>query len=211
MTFLCIYTHPKVKSRVKPFITELFFEERHLNPYYKPPQIQTAFEVDLLETFNTEKWKYKLVDDESLVTTLKKAKKSVVMLTIVLTKISGFFEKLKNIVMWQDHRRSLIFVFCTLVGYCIFAIVPMRFIIFVAGKIEFNFNENFLGWAKFIKGIFYFKNLRNKNRAAATKTINFIINKNFPDIANQIAENPTAPWPTTVNFNTLQKRVLNII
>lgn len=111
-----------------------FFNEESLNPNYKKPKIQTLSDLDLIETFNIEKWRYKLRDDESLVSQIRKAKKSVVILTVILTKISGFCEKLKNLILWQDQRRSLLFGFIALIGYCIFEIVPLRAVIMIGGK-----------------------------------------------------------------------------
>jgi len=185
MGILCFYNHPKVNARVKPALDMVFFGEGHLNPFYRDPEIKTLSDLEMEETFNTERWKYKLTDDESIYSVMKRAKKSVVWLTIFFTKVSGFFEKMKNIIMWQDHRRSMIFLICTVIGYCIFAVVPLRLLIFAGVT------------AKFIKGINYFKNLRQKNRQAAMNTINFILNKQYGELAKFVANTPNEPWPTT--------------
>lgn len=133
LAILCFYKHPKVEPNIKSFMVRHFFNEDSLNPNYQKPKIQTLSDLDLIETFNIERWRYKLRDDESLVSQIKKAKKSIVILTIIMTKISGFCEKLKNLVIWQDQRRSLLFGIITLIGYCIFEIVPLRVVIMIGG------------------------------------------------------------------------------
>jgi len=154
MTLLCFYNNPRVNARVKPVLTTLFFNEDHLNPFFREPQIQTLSDLEMAETFNTERWKYKLTDDESIYSVMKRAKKSVVWLTIFFHKVSGFFEKMKNIIMWQDSRRSMIFLFCSLIGYCIFAVVPLRLIIFIASKFDIKsyFSHNPHSYCKVYKG-----------------------------------------------------------
>lgn len=134
LTLLCIYKHPKIEPILHNFIVSIFFEDRHLNPSYREPKIITSFEFELLDAFNTERWRYKLVDDESLISVIKKGKKAIVILTIILTKLAGFCEKMKNLVTWQDQRRSFMFIGITLLGFCIFALVPLKLIALTASK-----------------------------------------------------------------------------
>lgn len=213
MAILCFTKHPKIEPKIKSFVNRHLFEESSLNPYYKKPQVQTLSELDLLETFNIDKWKYKLRDDESLVSQIKKAKKSVVILTVVLTKLSGFFEKMKNLVLWQDHRRSMLFSIFTLIGYCIFAIVPLRAVIMIAGNYHLLVLLMLtldLVWVKFIKGIFYFRNLSAKNRQSAIAAINLIMKKFFPDWYNQAPNNLSRPWPTGLATQSNHRKVATL-
>ena len=136
LAFICLYNHPKIEPKVKSLMDQYFFDDKYLNSFYRHPQIKTQFELELIETFNTEKWRHKLKDDESIVSQLKKAKKSIVILTIVLTKISGFCEKMKNIMIWQDPRRTLIFFAFTLIGYCVAAVVPMKLLILAGSNVS---------------------------------------------------------------------------
>ena len=63
--------------------------------------------------------------------------------------------------------------------------------------------------AKFIKGINYFKNLRQKNRQVAMNTINFILNKQFHELAKFVVNTPNEPWPTTPSI--LKKVSLHVL
>jgi len=117
---------------LKPLFTRLFFEEKDLSSCYKEPLVQSQVDLSRKKSMQTEHWKYKLKAESSLMTRLKVAKKSVVVLVIVLMKISAFCEKIKNIIVWDDRDRSFMFVMITVIGYCSFAVIPLRLVVLFA-------------------------------------------------------------------------------
>jgi Plant phosphoribosyltransferase C-terminal. len=136
---LSIYKAPFVKRYVEPFLEEYFFNESHLNPYYQKPCVTTAEDQDIKKFMNTSKWKEKFRNEESLVTTFKKAKKSLATMTIVLNSVSSFFEKVKNIVCWEDPTRTLCFMGFLMFAYCAIYAIGMRTMILLAGKYTNDF------------------------------------------------------------------------
>src|SRR5207249_4315478 len=81
-----------------------------LNPFYQQPKVMTIEDQEIKKYQNTAKWKEKFRNEESLVTTFKKAKKSLALMTIVLNSVSNFFEKMKNIITWEDPIRTTLFI-----------------------------------------------------------------------------------------------------
>ena len=134
LVMISIYYHPNVEPYVNKKFDDWFFQQSHLNPHYHFPRVQTVDELETRKMMQTEKWKYKLVDPDSLVTVIRKAKSSLVLLTIVLAKVTGFFEKLKNIVTWHDPMRTKVFILFSLVGYCALSIISFRLIVLLGSN-----------------------------------------------------------------------------
>ena len=114
-----------------------FFQEKHLNPHYIFPRVKTYRDLEIKKLMNTERWKYKLVDPESLVSLFKKFKHFLVEMTSFLTKTTGFLEKIKNIVTWQDPTRTLMFILIGTIGYCVLSVVGLRVLILLGSKCYF--------------------------------------------------------------------------
>lgn len=131
---ICVYKNPKVEKAVLDKLDQHFFQPQHLNPLYTQPRIQTVRDMDIKKLMNTEKWRYKLVDPDSLVTVFKKARKSIIAVTITLTKITGFIEKCKNIIMWQDSTRTFVFIVFSLLAYCIISVMGFRMVALLGSK-----------------------------------------------------------------------------
>jgi len=110
-----------------------FFLENDINSYYKTPKVIPQVDLTLKKNMQTAHWKSKLLAESSLMTRLKWAKKSLVILIILLMKASAFFEKLKNIIVWDDPDRTALFLIFTIIGYCAFSVIPLRFLILFAG------------------------------------------------------------------------------
>jgi len=131
---LCAYKHPTIEAKIRPIIERVFFQEQDQNIYYTEPLITTSEEVQTNKDLNTEKWKYKIPDEDNLVTLILLIKRILAWLTITMTKIAGFCEKLKNIIIWKEPLRTSIFITAGLVIYCIIVIVPIRWIFLLAGN-----------------------------------------------------------------------------
>ena len=134
LTLLCIYNHPWVQQKVGSFLNTYFFSDEHLNSDYHHPMVQTLEELLDKKEMQTEKWKYKLVDDDPILYQLKVAKQSVMVFASVLLKVTGFFEKLKNIIMWHDPLRTLWFIGFTLLAYCASSVMSFRFLFLFISK-----------------------------------------------------------------------------
>jgi len=89
-------------------------------------------DVEIKKLMNTEKWKYKLVDPESLMSILKRFKAALVDLTVLLTRIMGLVEKFKNIVTWQDPIRTEIYILIGIIGYCSLSVISFRMVLLLA-------------------------------------------------------------------------------
>ncbi len=131
--FACVYNHPKVKTYITKTAESLFFQEKHLHLSYVQPRVKTYKDLEIKKFMNTERWKYKLVDPESLVSILKKFKHLIIQMTILNTTALGVVEKLKNIVTWQDPLRTVIFLSIVTLAYCITSDISMRIVILFAG------------------------------------------------------------------------------
>ena len=138
LVVLSVYKHPSIEPVVDKKLDFWFFETSHLNSHYQFPQVQTMTELETKKMMQTEKWKYKLVDPDSLVTVFRKAKNSLVSLTILLAKVTGFFEKIKNIITWQDPLRTKIFILVSLIGYCTLSVISFRLIALLSGRLYFS-------------------------------------------------------------------------
>ena len=134
ISLICIYKHPEVEKVLKPLFIRLFFGDKDLSTYYKEPLVQAQIDLSRKKSMQTAHWKYKLKAESSLMTRLKVAKKSVVILVIVLMKLSAFCEKVKNIIVWDDRDRSTMFLAITVIGYCSFAVIPLRMVALFACK-----------------------------------------------------------------------------
>jgi len=108
--------------------------ENDINTQFKKSKVIPQIDLTLKKSMRTEHWKHKLLAESSLMTRLKWAKKSLVILIILLMKVSAFFEKLKNIIIWDDPDRTALFLIFTITGYCSFSVIPIRFVILLAGK-----------------------------------------------------------------------------
>ena len=137
LTLICIYKHPKVEPKIKSLLVKAFFLERDINKEYKPPLVITLEELTMEKNMLTAHWKFKLKDQDSLMTRLKRAKKSVVVLVIFLTKVAALCEKIKNLIIWDDPYRTTVFITLTTIGYCTFSVLSIRMILLFAGKIYF--------------------------------------------------------------------------
>lgn len=133
LTLLSLYKHPKVESLVNGFMDTYFFSDTSLNPNYHAPLVQTFEERSFKKDMQTDKWKYKFIDEDTVFKKIKIAKKSTIVFASILLKITAFFEKLKNIVTWHDPPRTVWFIVFTFLAYCVLAVLPFRFVFLVAG------------------------------------------------------------------------------
>lgn len=134
LVLIALYKSPPMNKYVLPYLEEWFFGDSHLNPYYQNPCVTTAGDQDIKKSMNTSKWKEKFRNEESLVTTFKKAKKSLATMTIVLNSVSSFFEKFKNILSWEDPTRTACFIAFLMFAYCALYAIGLRTMILLAGK-----------------------------------------------------------------------------
>jgi hypothetical protein len=137
LIILSIYKAPPIKKYIQPFLQKYFFDDSHLNHFYQKPCVVTADDQDIKKSMNTAKWKEKFRNEESLVTTFKKAKKSLATMTIVLNSVSSFFEKLKNIVSWEDPTRTTCFIVFLIFTYCALYTIGLRTMFLLAGNSYF--------------------------------------------------------------------------
>ena len=135
IVLLSIYKHPKVENQIKPILTEIFFREDLRNPYYSVPAVKTLEDIATQKDLNTEKWKFKIVDEDNLVTQLLVIKRILTGISIGLTKAAGFCEKLKNIILWKEPARTSLFICFGIVLYCILALLPLRWTLLLIGKL----------------------------------------------------------------------------
>lgn len=135
LSILCIYNHPTFNARIKPVLVRLFFMETDINTQFKKSKVIPQIDLTRKKNMQTSHWKYKLIAESSLMTRLKWAKKSLVILIILLMKVSAFFEKLKNIIVWDDPDRTALFLIFTITGYCAFSVLPIRLLILLAGSL----------------------------------------------------------------------------
>jgi hypothetical protein len=96
--------------------------------------VATVADQEILKLQNTSKWKEKFRDGESIVTTFKKAKKSLATMTIILNSISNLCEKFKNILYWEDPVRTIMFLAFMMFTYCMLCTVGMRILILIGGN-----------------------------------------------------------------------------
>lgn len=134
LTLFGIYKNPKIEKKVDHFASIYFFSEDQLNTDYHKPRVQTNQEMIAKKDMQTGKWKYKLVDTDPLLLQYKKVKKSVIVFTEKLLKITGFIEKMKNILMWHDPIRTMWFIGFTFIAFFVFAVIPIRILLVIAGK-----------------------------------------------------------------------------
>lgn len=209
---LFIYNHPKVKEFIQHYFISWFFNPAHRNPHYLEPRVQTLDDLENKKFMNTERWRYKLVDNESLVSLMKRAKKSIVILTIKLTKIAGFIEKLKNIAIWQDPTKTLMFIGFCLVAYCVLSVLNFRFLVLLGSK-NFRLLISYsIVWGKFGKGIKYYENLYKKNKEYAEIALRLTIKEYYPNYFPQIYGNMNKPWPEIASSfqEKVKEKSLNI-
>jgi len=192
----CIYHHPKVHGRAIGVMGKLFFGENRLNPHYIHPRVQTMRDVEIKKFMNTEKWKYRLVDPESLMSIYKRSKAALVDITVFLTRIMGLFEKFKNIVTWRDPIRTEIYILIGTIGYCLLSVISFRMLILLGI------------WGNFARGITFYKNLQKKNKEAAEHALRLTLKESYSEYYPQIFGNLTSPWPTMPNFNTFETRIV---
>jgi len=133
----CVYHHPKVHQKAVNVTDKIFFGENRLNPHYIHPRVQSMRDVEIKKLMNTEKWKYRLVDPESLMSILKRFKAALVDITVLLTRIMGIIEKFKNIVTWQDPIRTEIYIVIGVIGYCSLSVISFRMVLLVASNLKF--------------------------------------------------------------------------
>jgi len=196
LVLACIYHHPKVHDFITNYMITLFFQEKHLNPHFVHPRVKTYRDLEIKKLMNTERWKYKLVDPESLVSLLKKFKHLLVEVTVLLTKGTGFFEKIKNLVTWQDPMRTLIFIGIGTIGYCVLSVISFRFLILLGI------------WGNFAKGVRYYKNMYKKNKENAEHALRLILKENYIDYYPQVFGNLKGNWPNISNFNTFETKIV---
>ena len=84
---------------------------------------------------NTEKWREKLKSEDSYVTQFKKAKKSLALMIIILNSVASFFEKAKNIIVWEDPIRTAFFLTFSMLLYCSLYTIGFRMVFLLASKI----------------------------------------------------------------------------
>ena len=133
VTLFGIYKNPKIEKKVNHFAKIYFFSEEQINVDYHKPRVQTTQEMIANKDMQTGKWKYKLVDTDPYMLQYKKAKKSLILFTAKLLKITAFIEKLKNILIWHDPIRTIWFIGFTLIGFFVFAVLPFRILLVLAG------------------------------------------------------------------------------
>jgi len=199
LVLLCIYNHQGVNSRIKPLFVKCFFKDSDLNPNYLKPRIKIKEDVQTQKDLNTEKWKYKIVDEDNLVTQLIIIKNVLAWIAIALTKFAGFCEKLKNLIMWVEPLRTSVFICLGLIAYCVLAVLPFRW--------------TFLSivWANFGVGVNYYKNLQMRNKEVATSAINFLVKRHFPVYYQQIWKNTSSIWPTSLNLPNFSKKMVEYL
>ncbi len=137
MVLLAVYKHPSVESKVLPVLNKIFFRKEFQNPFFSVPLVITAEDIQIKKDLNTEKWKYKIEDEDNLVTLLLLIKRILAGLTIMLTKTAGFFEKVKNLITWREPLRTSLFIVAGLIIYCVLSILPLRWVIIFGSKIRF--------------------------------------------------------------------------
>jgi len=196
LTLLIIYKNPKIEARIKGYMDLYLFSEQHLNPNYHHPMVQTLEEGIDKQDMDTEKWKYKLVDDDPILYQLQLAKKSIIVFTVILHRVTGFFEKLKNIILWHDPIKTLLFLVLSSLAYCAASVMPFRFLFL------------FIIWFNFIEGISYYKRRNIHNLELTKRVVDFLLKKYFANHHQQIFENLSAPWPTIPNFEAFQKKMI---
>lgn len=139
LTLLIVYKHPRVEAKMNSYMDVYFFSEQHLNSHYRHPLVETLEEDIDRQDMDTEKWKYKLVDDDPILYQLKLAKKSIIVFIIILHRVTGFFEKLKNIVIWHDPKKTHWFIGLMVLAYCAASVMPFRFLfLFISKSNSFN-------------------------------------------------------------------------
>ena len=131
---LCIYNNKGVKSRIKPTFQTYFFKVTDLNSHFSSPCVKTKEDIQTLKDLDTEKWRYKIVDEDNLVKQLIWIKNVLAWLAIAMTKFAGFCEKVKNLIMWVEPLRSSIFLCLGLILYCILAVLPFRWTLLFIGN-----------------------------------------------------------------------------
>ena len=136
---ICVLKHPNIENRLKPIVVDFFFKDEYLNSFYRKPCIMTTEDMDTRKDLNTEKWKYKIVDEDNLVTQILLIKRVLTGITITVTKIAGFCEKLKNLMLWKEPIRTYLFVGIGLVFYCILAILPFRWTLLFIGTFYYRY------------------------------------------------------------------------
>ena len=132
----CAYHHPSVHGKATNLASKIFFGENRLNPHFIHPRVQTMRDVEIKKFMNTEKWKYRLVDPESLMSIYKRFKAALVGITVVLTRIMGIIEKFKNIITWQDPIRTEIYILIGVIGYCALSVISFRMLILLGSILE---------------------------------------------------------------------------
>lgn len=116
-------------------------------------------------------------------------------MTLILHKWSNFFEKVKNLITWQDPIRTTMFLAFLMFLYCAISVLGSR-TLFLASV-----------WSNFYFGLFYYKKLYPNNNKVVWETLRLVCHEYLPDHKEAIEKGRKNPWPTTINLNSFQRKV----
>ena len=134
---LTISNYDKFSGCISKYINfdSLFFQDKDLNPNYLHPLVFSITATENKKILDPKKFQnMDSNENKGIYETYKTFKKSMAFLDITLTAISNFFEKWKNLITWEDKRRSLYFILFTFIAYLFIEVLTMRVLIFIGSK-----------------------------------------------------------------------------
>ena len=127
---LTISKHDEVSRYISKYINfdSLFFKDKDFNPNYRNPLVFTITEAENRKILDPKKFQNMDANEQKgIYQAYKTFKKSMAFLDITLTAISNFFEKSKNLIIWEDKRRSLYFMLFTFIAYLTMEILAQEY------------------------------------------------------------------------------------
>lgn len=131
---ITIYQYPKVNQWVNKQLHEKVFAAESINPDYKEPLVETVEQVSRKKLADMNRFKERIKDPDSLITTLKKIQVMLAQLTIAMMEIANFMEKTKNLICWADEYRTFYFVGFAVFAYCALNAFTLRLLILLGSN-----------------------------------------------------------------------------
>lgn len=131
---LTIYQYPPVYKRITDWLDEYIFTPANLNRNFREPLVETVKQSNRKMLADMNRFKQKIKDPDSLMTTLKKIKNGLASMTMVMMELANFIEKFKNLVCWVDSTRTVYFFMATIFVFCALNAFTLRLLIFLGSK-----------------------------------------------------------------------------
>lgn len=160
---LLFFYHPAINQRLAPIVDEIFFNSNRLNKHYIMTRFKTEkalrkeFYMDIYNITRTMDQNQKLADKLKLAVDFS-SRVPYHMHTFV-----DFFDKVKNLFFWKNHRKTELFVFFALFGSLFLLLVgkEIAFLLYIAMRYHYGLN--------------YFKRIKDWNQKVLTFLLKYFV------------------------------------